>query len=141
MDNKYYKVFGIRESYGSGFTIRCNTIMKELSYEFRRYSDNELVQIAIKLTDEDIEYIKPYIKVKDFERYRGKKYKNYLDGWTILDGETMEFEGITGCEIPILKLSSDDYEWNIQPPVEKLYLFLRNEYFRKNKKYKSNHRE
>ncbi|WP_346914223.1 hypothetical protein [Clostridium sp.] len=140
MDNKYYKVFGIRESCRSGFTIRCNTIMKELSCEFRRYSDNELVQIAINLTDDDIEYIKPYIKVKDFERYRGKENKNsifmsYLDGWT------MEFEGITGSEIPILKLSSDDYAFNIQPPVEKLYLFLRNEYFRKDKKYKRNHRE
>ncbi|HAK42747.1 MAG TPA: hypothetical protein DCM59_08675 [Clostridium sp.] len=140
MDNKYYKVFGIRASGGLKFTIRCNIIMKELSYEFGRYSDNELVQIAINLTDDDIEYIKPYIKVKDFESYRGKENKNsifmsYLDGWT------MEFEGITGLEIPILKLSSGDYAFNIQPPVEKLYLFLRNEYFRKNKKYKSNHRE
>jgi|GEM_PF-2455921 len=140
MSDKYYTRFRIMASGALVFTIRCNIVMKELSYEFRRYSDNELVQIAINLTDDDIEYIKPYIKVKDFECFREKKNKNsilmsYLDGWT------MEFEGITGCEIPILKLSSDDYAFNIQPPVEKLYLFLMDKYFRKDKKYKSNYRE
>lgn len=131
MQDEYYIIFGLRASGVLEFTIRCNIIMKKLSYVYRRYSDYELVQISIQLTDDDIEKIKPYINSKNFECYRAEKIKYepfmpYLDDWT------MEFEGITGSEIPILKLSSDDYAWDMQPPVEKLFLFLKNNFFSKN---------
>jgi len=135
MSNKYYTRFGIEASGALNFLIRCNLSMKELSYTFKSGRGKELDYIAIQLTNDDIESMKPYIIVKNFEEYRHKsregKMLSYLDGWTI------EFEGVTDSEIPIIQLSSDNYNYDIQLPVEKLYLFLENKCFCKNNKYKN----
>lgn len=135
MSNKYYTRFGMQGSGELNFLILYNFSMKELSYTFKNYRGKELDYIAIQLTNDYIESIKPYIIVKNFEEYRHKSREegiySYLDGWT------MQFEGVTDSEIPIIQLSSDDYNYDIQPPVEKLYLFLENKYFSKNSKYKN----
>lgn len=139
MESKYYTKFGMRATGELEFVINCNLIMKELSYEFDsdRYGEHKC--IGIQLTYDDIELIKPYIIVENFEKYRNvSRYisrnialLSYIDGWT------MEFEGISESEIPIIQLTSDCYGYSIQPPVEELHLFLVYKYFSRNKIYRS----
>ena len=135
MGSKCYTKFGMRASGKLRFVINCNLVMKKLSYIFKNSIDEEINFIAIQLTYDDIELIKPYIRVDDFEKYRNVSRDiallSYLDGWT------MEFEGISESEIPIIRLASDYYGYNMQPPVEKLYKFLVDEYFSKNKIYRN----
>lgn len=139
MGSKCYTKFGMRAGGKLRFAINCNLVMKELSYIFKNCIDEEINFIAIQLTYDDIELIKPYISVGDFEKYRNVSRHvsrdivllSYLDGWT------MEFEGISESEIPIIRLSSDYYGYDMQPPVEKLYKFLVDEYFSKNKIYRN----
>lgn len=87
MSNKYYTRFGIQGSGELNFLILCNFSMKELSYTFKNYRGKELDDIAIQLTNDDIEFMKPYIIVKNFEEYRYKSREegiySYLDGWTM----------------------------------------------------------
>lgn len=139
MSNWYYTKFGLEASGALNFTIRCNLIMKELSYIFKNYRGEDQEYIAIQLEYNDINSIKPYIIVEDFEKFRNKSREmqnfSYLDGWTL------DFEGVTESEIPIIQLSSNDYGYNILPPVEKLYLFLVDKYFSKNKTYRSHYGE
>ncbi|MFR1377878.1 MAG: hypothetical protein ACLSTJ_02820 [Clostridium neonatale] len=135
MDEEYYTRFGIKASGGLNFLIRCNLNMKELSYTFQSAIGRDLDYITIQLTNDDIESMKQYIIAKNFEEYRYKSRQQelhpYLDGWTL------DFEGVTDSGIPIIQLSSDDYDYDIQPPVERLYKFLISKYFSKDKKYKS----
>lgn len=135
MDEEYYTRFGLKASGGLNFLICCNLNMKELSYTFQSDIERDLDYITIQLTNDDIESMKPYIIAKNFEEYRYKSRQQelhpYLDGWTL------DFEGVTDSEIPIIQLSSDDYDYDIQPPVERLYKFLISKYFSKDKKYKS----
>ncbi|WP_238860178.1 hypothetical protein [Clostridium sp. YIM B02569] len=139
MGSKCYTKFGMRASGELRFEINCNLATKELSYIFENCIDEDINCIAIQLTYDDIELMKPYINVDDFEIYRNvSRHVSsdmalllYLDGWT------MEFEGISESEIPIIRLSSDYYGYDMQPPVEKLYKFLVDEYLSKNKIYRN----
>ena len=128
------------------FCMVLDLDQRELSYQEygikqRRASDDDnriILSHGIRLTDEDMERILPYCRVKEFEPYRSDN--RFLDSSQYISESeaAMNFKGITDSHIPMIKIAMSSFHTkNRRYPNERLFEFLVKNYIKTVRKLKN----
>ena len=121
-----FDCFGLRDNW----SILFNVVSKEAAFESREWSGGKekvVENFSVKLTDEDIAQILPYINALDFEPYR---YVDDSEDFIVYDAPVVKFIGITNSYLPLYKhgIYFNDNRKE-KRPYEKLFLYIVEKYF------------
>ena len=129
MKDKVYYTKIIFECIRDNWNILLNVVSKEAAFERLQWiagAEKVVENISVKLTDEDIAELLPYINALDFEPYRdsddSKKFMCY-------DAPVIKFMGVTDSYIPLYQHDIYFIGGKDARPYEKLYFYVIKKYF------------
>ncbi|MBQ8885262.1 MAG: hypothetical protein IJY62_02695 [Clostridia bacterium] len=122
-------IFECRDS-RNDWNILINVISREAAFQSLKWiggKEKVVENIPVKLTDEDITELLPYINALDFEAYR---YVDDSKEWFIYDAPVLKFIGITNSYLPLYQhyIYYNDNRKD-KRPYEKLYSYVIKKYF------------
>ena len=101
MEKIYYTKIIFECFKSQNWSILLNVVAKEAAFERREWSGGKekvTENLSVKLTDEDIAQILPYINALDFEPYR---YVDDSKDFIVYDAPVVTFIGVTNSYLPL----------------------------------------